>query len=130
MKRSPLKRNRRRPPTTPLDTYENARMWRMYVIRGGCVMCRTFPVPDHLRIGRQPELRVLQAHHVVGKRHLKREGMADQLWDRDNGLCLCEYHHGRHERAVQRVPRSLLSERTVAFALAHGFEWVLEREYL
>ncbi len=78
---------------------------------------------------------VVQAHHVVGQQQLKAmartRGVAPALflWDARNGMALCELCHTRHERAVARVPRALLSESNVAFASDLGFDWYLERVY-
>lgn len=129
LKRTELKRKPRSRIAAEGTYGPDARAWRIGVIRGGCVMCRSFPVPRHLRPGRHVELATLQGHHIIGKRHLKRERLTHLYWEPVNGLCLCEYHHGRHERAVQRVPRMLLPGEAIAWAVAFGFESVLDREY-
>lgn len=108
---------------------ELAKCWRLATIRTGCVMCRAFPVRAEVRRARGPELRRMQAHHVVPQRHLKRYGHELYLWDQRNGLCLCEYHHARHENFTQRVPRVLLPTAVVAFVADLQLEWLLDAEY-
>lgn len=92
-------------------------------------MCRAFPVDEKTRALRKFQLSNLQAHHVLARRHLKREKKSHLDWNVDNGLCLCEYHHFRHEHAIQRVPFDLLPQEAVEFAEYVGLPWTLEREY-
>lgn len=103
--------------------------WKREVCRTGCVMCAAFPVDKSTRQLRRAQLENLQAHHVLARRHLKREGKSHLDWADGNGICLCEYHHFRHENAIQRVPFDLLPQEAVEFAEYVGLPWVLEREY-
>lgn len=105
------------------------RWWRAAAIRGGCVMCREFPVPRDLRSARFDDLRIIDGHHVLAKRHLRTNGHAARLWDQRNGLALCRYHHARHEAGHQRVPYELVPKGAIDFAAELGLDWILEREY-
>lgn len=71
----------------------------------------------------------LQAHHVLTVQALRRYGLAEHVWDARNGLCLCELHHARHHRALERVPRALLPGAVFEFADEVGLGWLLDREY-
>lgn len=102
--------------------------WHQAVTRLPCLMCRAFPPTEKQRELFRAEIKRREGHHVVGKRHLKREGVG-RIWDRDNGVCLCSFHHGRHERGIQRVPLSLLPQHCLDFAEEVGLMHVLEREY-
>lgn len=127
MRSKPLQRGRRK--SQPIDEKLAKRYWRMAVIRGGCVMCRAFPLEPHERIGREPELRRIEGHHVLAKRHLRNEGYGGRFWDTRNGMALCSYHHARHERWMQRVPFDLVPDSAVEFAIELGLLPLLEREH-
>lgn len=103
--------------------------WKNKVGRLPCLMCRAFPVADNVREARAVDLRRREGHHVLAQRHLKREGLHGLLWDSDNGITLCAYHHHRHEKAIQRVPFRLLPGKAVLFATELGLLHHLEREY-
>lgn len=103
--------------------------WARAVKRYGCVMCKAYPVPDNVRLQHKAALKHREAHHVLAQRHLKREGLSTLLWDSDNGMALCEYHHWRHEKAIQRVPRWILPAASIAFAERLGLGHHIDREY-
>jgi hypothetical protein len=126
MKRKPLQRGRRK--SQPLDEGLAKRYWKLAVCRGGCVMCRAFPVAE-LAATRQADLRRIEGHHVIAKRHLRREGFGGRLWDIRNGMGLCAYHHARHENWTQRVPFELVPYDAFEFAAEVGLDWIIEREY-
>lgn len=123
---------RRRPPTRTqrarLSLLERAasECWHADVVAGGCVMCRAFPPSVDSSLAFM--VRRVQAHHVIPKERLKREGLHEYLWDRSNGIALCLYHHERHHGYNQRVPRSLVRH-TEPFAREHGLLALLDREY-
>jgi 5-methylcytosine-specific restriction endonuclease McrA len=97
LRRSPLKRgsgSSERPegPLTPGEW-----RYRVWVAdHGHCVLCRRW-VP--LRGG----LFVWQAHHVVPKERLRREGLYHLVWDEDNGMTLCFECHGTVESGVPPI---------------------------
>jgi hypothetical protein len=133
LRRKP-RRLRPRKPGEPTPAWELERIaaeaWHNVVVqRGPCLMCKAFPVSDAIRRHHADDLRWRQGHHVIAKRHLKAHGLTARLWDSDNGLCLCAYHHERHERAIQRVPLGLLPRRALRFADEIGLAWILDREY-
>jgi hypothetical protein len=130
MRRTPLRRKPRRSRRTPVaDESLARRFWQTSVRRGGCVMCNSFPVPRALREGRLVDLRLIEAHHVLAKRHLKRRGHAGRLWDTRNGMGLCRYHHERHENWSQRIPYELVPADAHEFAAELTLDWLVEREY-
>lgn len=108
---------------------EKRRWWRAAAIRGGCAMCHAFPLSGDELATLAPQIRKIEGHHLLPQRDLKRHGYADRLWDERNGMGLCELHHHRHERYVQRVPRDLLSESAYEFADELGLGWLIDREY-
>lgn len=112
-----------------LEEQERAREWRAATVRAGCVMCHHFPVDHATRHVHAADLRRIEAHHVLAQRHLKLRGLHEHLWDERNGLGLCSYHHARHERFTQRVPRALLPWAVHEFAAALRLDWLLDREY-
>ena len=68
-------------------------------------------------------------HHIIPRQYLIRGGQKDKLWDVRNKLDLCGYHHGQHENAQQRVPKSLLPPEAFEFAKELHLEWVIDRYY-
>lgn len=102
--------------------------WYREVIRGGCVMCRAFPVPRELRRGRGPDLRRIEGHHILDRQHLRR-GQRGLVWDVRNGLGVCSYHHARHTHYVQRIPRSLLPPAALEFAAEAKLTARLDHDY-
>jgi hypothetical protein len=123
--RKPLQRGRRK---AKVDEGMAKRYWKLAVCRGGCVMCRAFPVGE-LDATRAADLRRIEGHHVIAKRHLRREGHGGRLWDARNGMGLCAYHHQRHELRVQPVPYELVPEGAFEFAIELGLDWIIDREY-
>lgn len=71
----------------------------------------------------------LQVHHVVTQEELKNIKRKDLLWDRRNGLVLCELCHSRHTSAFQRVTRDKLRVENIDFALEIDHGWYLDRYY-
>lgn len=51
------------------------------------------------------------------------------LWDVANHMPLCAHHHNRHERALERVPREVVSDLAWVFAEGLGLTHVLETLY-
>lgn len=125
--RKPKQRNRRK--SQPLDAFLDAKFWRAEVTRTRCVMCRAFPVAYDVAYQHPADLRVKEGHHIIAKRHLRAEGLSGHLWDVRNGMCLCRWHHARHESHAERVPRLLLPPAAVEFAGELHLEWLLDREY-
>jgi hypothetical protein len=105
-----------------------AGVWHQRVVRGRCVMCAWLPAVAEDRARRAVGARK-QAHHLLPKRYLKREGLHAHLWDVRNGMALCAFHHERHENFVQRVPRQLLLPTAFEFADELGLGWLIDREY-
>lgn len=128
MKRSGLKSRRRPPAKSPSDRLQS-QSWFMAVTRTRCVMCRRAPVAREIRDAHWADLTIREGHHVIAQRFLKVERRADKLWDLRNGMCLCRWHHARHESHAERVPRAALPAAAVQFARELGLEWLLDREY-
>lgn len=103
--------------------------WKRAVCRYGCHMCHAFPVDAYTRLMFEPDLRRIEGHHVLSKSFLKDSGLEAELWNVDNGMALCHYHHSRHELHSQRVPRELIPTAALAFAAKHGVSWRLVRDY-
>jgi hypothetical protein len=125
------KQQRQRPKTAREWELERVarEAWKRSACRVPCVMCLAFPPPDRIVAALAGQLRIREGHHVVAQRHLKRAGLWGSLWDSDNAMCLCRYHHARHEHAVQRVPRHLVPAAAIAFAQRLGLVGAIEREY-
>jgi 5-methylcytosine-specific restriction endonuclease McrA len=113
MKRSPLKRGKRKPKTD--DEKQAARAWALPVKAKPCRRCGSRDL--------------VEAHHVIGKSQLKRLGHHHLLWDERNAMPLCRRCHERHETATDRIPRTLLTEANRDFASDLGLEWMLDRYY-
>lgn len=103
--------------------------WHRAVCRGGCVMCRAQRPSKEVYADYGFELRHIEAHHVIAKRHLRTFGQWEHRWDERNGIALCTYHHRRHENHVQRVPRGVLPADALAFARELSLMSLLDREY-
>jgi hypothetical protein len=69
---------------------------------------------------------LLEAHHVIKRQTLRREG-ADE-WDSRNGLPLCMRHHYLVTMRKRRLTTRNLRPENIEFALATGLDWALERE--
>jgi hypothetical protein len=113
------------------DAYEDAtakRYFREQVTAGGCVMCADCPPTREVRAAFGPDLRWIQAHHIISKNFLKRMGLAAHLWDVRNGLGLCAYHHERHERQHESVPFRLLQPTVFEFADEIGLRHHLDTD--
>jgi hypothetical protein len=110
-----------------------AREFHRRVTRASCVMCANEVLDAEIRKTFAPELLKREAHHVVAKQRLKTEiGMTEtdeRMWAAENGVCLCEYHHRRHELYVQRLPRRLVPKAAVLFASALGLGWAVDLDY-
>ncbi len=70
-----------------------------------------------------------EAHHVVHKNQLKRDGRLDLIWHPLNGIGLTTRRHSRHTLAVERVPLLALPAEVSAWAEGEGYGWYLERTY-
>lgn len=91
-------------------------------------MCKAFPLTEAERRGREPDIRRIEGHHVLAKRHMR--GWAEEhFWDTRNGIGLCSLHHHRHEFRMQPVPYRLLPACVFEFAAELGRLHILEREY-
>jgi hypothetical protein len=123
----PTQRGRCSPP--PADEALARRYWRFAVIRGGCVMCKAYPLSRQQRAGREADIQRVEGHHVLAKRYLKARGLANRFWDTRNGLGLCSYHHARHERWMQRVPYELVPDDAIEFADEVGLLHLIEHDY-
>lgn len=126
MRRKPTQRKRTDPR---VDEQLAKRYWKLTVCRGGCVMCRAFPVAPEDRRGREPDLRRIEGHHIVPKRWLRNTGYGSRLWDTRNGMGLCRYHHGRHELRMQPVPFDLLPDGAYEFAIEVELDWLVDDTY-
>jgi len=71
----------------------------------------------------------LQAMHVVPKQTLKRRGLRHLLWCPENGVCGCYRIHRRHDNKIELIPRELLPERCIDFAVEHGLVDALDRHW-
>ena len=114
--------------------------WRAAVCAPGyCAVCGVGPKARDL--GKRRFV-VLDPHHVIPARHLRRfvsamrleEEKAETmllvfLYDRRNGVCVCRDCHEDHEKAVRRIPRSVLPKEAFQFAREIGREWLIERLY-
>lgn len=120
-------RSRPRPRAGPDEARLKRAHWEAAMRMGGCVMCPpSRPVPPEVR----PDLRILEAHHILEKEKLKRLGLPPEaVHDPRNALCLCVHHHDQHEHHRERVPRGLLPAGTFEWAAGHGVEWLLDRTY-
>jgi hypothetical protein len=107
------------------DERERAR-FRREVCVDGCLMCEHFPPTREEMADFSADIRWLEAHHVTPQQVLKRTGLAAYLWDPDNGVCLCVWHHSRHENGTQRIPFVLLPTRSIMFASRHGLAYLLD----
>lgn len=112
-----------------VDERAAAKLWHQATARGPCVMCRAFRPSTQIRRAFAADITHLEGHHVLSKRHLKLNGRRDALWDIRNGICLCRYHHERHEKWRQRVPRNLLPADAFEFAAELDLTWLLDREH-
>jgi hypothetical protein len=115
---------------------EKRKAWHDYVVRVPCVMCRMFPPTAEDRQSFGFLISQRRAHHVLEKHELKKfartRGIdADEmlLWDIQNGMCLCEWHHQRHHQHKQRVPRTLLDDDHFQFAAKWKLDWYLDTLY-
>lgn len=103
------------------------------VTRGSCVMCANQVLTPEVKRDFAAALRKREAHHVLSKQALKRERglteLDDLMWAPDNGVCLCFYHHQRHEKRVERFTRPLVPKAAVLFAATLDLAWLLDREY-
>lgn len=110
-----------------------AQAFHRAVTRGSCVMCANQVLAPEVKRDFAADLRKREAHHVLSKEDLKRERglteLDDLMWAPDNGVCLCSYHHQRHEKYVERFTRRLVPKAAVLFAATLDLSWLLDREY-
>lgn len=123
----PKQRGRRK--SEPADVSLDRRYWKASATRGGCVMCKAFPLEPHERIGREADIRRIEGHHILAKRHLRVHGYEGRFWDTRNGLALCALHHHRHEFRMQPVPFGLLPDDALEFAAELELLYIIENEY-
>lgn len=107
---------------------DGSRAWNAAAVAEGCAMCRSSPEPEEVRRARPWEFATIDGHHCIPKRDLKRWGLHRLLWDTRNMLALCRFHHFRHEKAYQRVPRALLKPSALEFADEIGARFMLEND--
>jgi hypothetical protein len=127
MKRAGLRRRPRK--RLSADERSAAESFHDEVCATGCAMCTAFGWPTDRPSWSEADVRRLEAHHIISAQTLTREGLHALLWAVENGLCLCRYHHARHENWVERVPAGLIPDRARLFAYAHGLASVLLRQY-
>jgi hypothetical protein len=99
------------------------KMWKFLVLRrdGRCQM---------EGVGRVECDGDLEAHHLVTQQQLRKiHASEEQRWDVRNGMALCERHHRRHTRALERVPFDVLRSEALEFAREIGLGWILEKYY-
>lgn len=117
---------------------EQGAYWKQTIIRRGCAMCRHACPPADIQASRRADISRLQAHHILSQQDIKRERFHDALLDERNGLCLCVYHHQRHEARTEAVPRGVLPAAVFEFAAEldarvgggrEPFQVRLDREY-
>jgi len=96
--------------------------WRVAVIAldQGCIMAGLSPTECSDDV---------QAHHVITQQQLRHLGMADHVWDVENGAALCETHHRRHHNRHEPIPWSILPARCRRFANDLGIAYLLGRYY-
>ena len=99
------------------------RVWWEAVAKGKpCVVCGR---PDRV-----------QGHHVVSQQAIrkvaKRFGydLATVLWDKRNGIAVCEGCHSAHTGAKKRLPLSVIPAAAFEFADELGLRWQVERDYV
>jgi 5-methylcytosine-specific restriction endonuclease McrA len=101
MKRSPLKRGRRK----PIDrTDPDFIAWK--IPHGGYCQCQCGTFSMHL-----------ERHHVLPLSTLKQLGRLDVAWDLANSMLLAPVCHARHTNAVRRIPLEMVPEAAVAFVV-------------
>lgn len=94
-------------------------------------MCAAFPPTADERSAYAWLIGNLQAHHLVKQQRLRKAGRHALILDERMGLCLCEWHHQRHENRRQPVPTRLIGTDSIEVIEGAGFGWILhnEREY-
>ena len=94
--------------------------WKVQLIvrDDGCIM-------HHGRCGNGN----VQGAHIISQQHLKRLGLSEFLWDTRNGMLLCAWHHNRHDRYLERVPRNQLPEGVEDFCEEHEIMYLLDKQY-
>lgn len=100
-----------------------ARSWWEHVAKNRpCVVCGR---PDRV-----------QGHHVVSQEALRKVArrfgydLATVLWDRRNGIAVCEGCHSAHTGAKKRLPISVVPAAAFEFADEMGLRWQIERDYV
>ncbi len=139
MKRGPgPKRKTRLAPMSAVKRHQRkqqglleADLRRAFKLAAGhvCVMCRAFPLDAGFARTHAPDLRVMEAHHLLPKRDLKAHNLEEHLWDEANAIALCRYHHSRHETYRERLPRAFVPPAAFEFAETLGLGWLIDREY-
>lgn len=70
-----------------------------------------------------------EAHHILTQQQLRKRGFSDVSYDVRNGMGLCNRHHRRHTRALERVPFERVPDRAHEFAAELGLGWLIDRYY-
>ena len=119
MKRPPIRRKRWR---TSLGTPEQRLVFRLGVLTQDGFDC--------VMHGQSDCTFDLQAAHIIPKRTLRDLGFgADVIYSVDAAMTLCERHHNRHDRGLERVPWDRLPDRCKEFVSRLGLQTLLERTY-
>lgn len=113
MKRTPLRRARRKPAAVI-----QADIWREGL--GPCAVCKALRVRlnDHV-----------DGHHVIPAQTLRRHGLHDYLVDKRNRLPVCRSHHESHHSRVIPITRVMLPAAVFEFAAEVGLGWWLDKHY-
>lgn len=114
VKRTPLKRGRRRKPAAVIERD----LWRHDL--GPCRVCYQLGLACSGPV---------QGHHVLTQQALRKRGFEEFLWDKRNRLATCEGAHMRHHTRIRPIPRELLPDSAFEFAAELGLTWLLERVY-
>jgi hypothetical protein len=123
VKRSPLLRRtplRTRPKPRTRQTREDAVLFHDTVCSEPCIGLQ---LDGHICDGR------LEAMHVVPKQTLRRRNLGELRWDALNGVAGCEAIHRRHDLKVELIPRALLPQRCIDWAVAHNLTDALDRHW-
>lgn len=93
--------------------------WKIEVCAAGC------QIHDHPRECVGP----VQGAHLISQQALKKRGLEAHLWDRRNGIAVCEKAHMRNDAAIERFPAARIPAEAWEFAAWLGLTYLLERTY-
>lgn len=77
----------------------------------------------------------VQGHHVISQQVLRRLArkhgldVLALLWDKRNGVAVCEDCHVAHTTAKKRIPRRCIPLPAQEFAAELGVSYLIEKEY-